>query len=130
MELYATQEQGRVPVTVLHVKGNIDSGSYQEFQAYAEKLFENGAANLLLDLREVPYMSSAGLRSLNHLYNLLRAQSEDTDTVSKGVTAGTYKSPHLKLLSPSSRVLETLKMSGFDMFLDIESNLRHAVSLF
>jgi anti-anti-sigma factor len=130
MELYATQEQGRVPVTVLHVKGNIDSTSYQEFQAYAEKLLKDGSKNLLLDLHDVPYMSSAGLRALNQLYNLLRASSENADMVSKGVMAGTYKSPHLKLLSPSTRVLETLKMSGFDMFLDIESNLKHAVSLF
>jgi anti-anti-sigma factor len=130
MELSVSQEQGRVPVTVLHVKGNIDSTSYQEFQSYAEKLLANGTKDLLVDLHEVPYTSSAGLRALNQIYNKLRANTEDSSTVSKGVSAGTYKSPHLKLLSPSARVLETLKMSGFDMFLDIAHNLKAAVALF
>lgn len=130
MELSVTTEQGRVPVTVLHVKGNVDSTTYQAFQTEAEKLIAEGTQNLLVDLHDVPYMSSAGLRSLNQIYNKLRAKGEDQSTVTKGVTAGTYKSPHLKLLSPSARVLDTLKMSGFDMFLDIRSNLQDAVASF
>jgi anti-anti-sigma factor len=130
MELAVSNQVGRVPVTVLHVKGNIDSNSYQLFQGYAEKLIDDGARNLLVDLAGVPYMSSAGLRALNHIYNKLREGSEDASSVSKGVTAGTYKSPHLKLLAPGSRVLESLKMSGFDMFLEIESNLKDAVASF
>jgi len=130
MELSVTQEQGKVPVSVLHVRGNIDSTSYQDFQAYADNLLEQGTKDLLIDLREVPYMSSAGLRSLNQIYNKLRASAESGAHVSKGVAAGTYTSAHLKLLSPSARVLETLKMSGFDMFLDIQSNLKDAVARF
>lgn len=129
MELSVTQAQGRVPVTVLHVKGNIDSNSYAEFQQYAEELLANGTQNLVVDLHEVPYMSSAGLRSMNQIYNKLRSTAEAQGAV-KGVAAGTYKSAHLKLLSPSQRVLETLKMSGFDMFLDIGSNLDATVALF
>lgn len=130
MELSVSKEQGRVPVTVLHVKGNIDSHSYEEFQTSAEKLLADGAKDLLIDLHDVPYMSSAGLRALNGIYNRLRPSAEDAHVVSQGVSAGTYKSPHLKLLSPSPRVLETLKMSGFDMFLDIQSNLKSAVASF
>lgn len=130
MELSVTTEQGRVPVSVLHVKGNIDSTTFQVFQTEAEKLIADGAQNLLVDLHEVPYMSSAGLRALNQIYNKLRAKGEDQLTVTQGVAAGTYKSPHLKLLSPSARVMDTLKMSGFDMFLDIRSNLHDAVASF
>jgi anti-anti-sigma factor len=130
MELSVTQEHGTVPVTVLHVRGNIDSTSYQDFQTHAENLLAQGTKDLLIDLREVPYMSSAGLRSLNQIYNKLRTTADSTASVSKGVAAGTYTSAHLKLLSPSARVLETLKMSGFDMFLDIQSNLKDAVARF
>jgi anti-anti-sigma factor len=130
MELTVSQEAGRVPVTVVHVKGNIDSTSYKEFQTRAEQLVDDGAADLLIDLHDVPYVSSAGLRALNQIYNRLRQETEDTAAVSKGVTAGTYKSPHLKLLAPSKRVLETLKMSGFDMFLEVHSQLREAVASF
>lgn len=130
MELSVSQVQGHVPVTVVHVQGNIDSHSFQEFQAFAETQIANGAKNLLVDLHDVPHMSSAGLRVLNHLYNLLRAETESANAVSKGVTAGTYKSPHLKLLAPGKRVMETLRMSGLDMFLDIQTDLQHAVDSF
>jgi anti-anti-sigma factor len=130
MEITVSQEQGRVPVTVIHLKGNVDSSSYEEFQTRADQVVADGAKDLLLDLREVPYMSSAGLRVLNQLYNALGKGGANADSVSKGVSAGTYKSPHLKLLSPSARVLETLKMSGYDMFLDIHTHLKDAVASF
>lgn len=129
MELTVSQEQGRVPVTVLHVQGNIDSATYLAFQTRAEQLIAEGAKDLLVDLRGVRYMSSAGLRSLNQIYNKLRGDVEQS-AVTRGVADGTYKSPHFKLLSPTSRVLETLKVSGFDMFLDIQSNLAAAVASF
>jgi anti-anti-sigma factor len=130
MELSVSQENARVPVTVLHVKGNIDSSTYQEFQGAVEKLVAEGTKDLLLDLHDVPYISSAGLRALNQIYNKLRASSEDASSVAKGVADGTYKSPHLKILAPSKRVLETLRMSGFDMFLDIHSQLASAIASF
>lgn len=129
MELSVSQEQGRVPVTVLHVQGNVDSTSYVAFQTRAEELLANGTKDLLIDLRGVHYMSSAGLRSLNHLYNQLRGDVAQS-TVTQGLKSGTYKSEHLKLLAPHARVLETLKMSGFDMFLDIQSDLEKAVASF
>jgi anti-anti-sigma factor len=128
MELAISQEQGRVPVTVIRVKGKLDSTTYQEFQKRVEELIAAGQKRLLVDLREVPFMSSAGLRALNQIYNDLR--EEDSSEVSKGVTAGTYKSPRLKLLAPSPRVAETLKMSGFDMFLDIQPTLEAAIASF
>ena len=129
MELSSSQAEARVPVTILRPKGNIDSHSYEEFYKYATELIDKGAANLLIDLHDVPYMSSAGLRALNMLYTKLNPPGGG-DNVTKGVAAGTYKSPHLKLVSPSSKVLETLKMSGFDMFLDIRSNTKDALAAF
>lgn len=130
MEIAVSQEQGRVPVTVMHLKGSIDSSTYTEFQTAVLDMVHSGARYILLDLKDVPYMSSAGLRALNSIYSTLREKDESVQTISKGVSAGTYKSPHLKLLSPGKRVIETLKMSGFDMFLEIHSNLKSAVESF
>lgn len=129
MEITLSQELGRVPVTVVHVHGNIDSTSYEQFQKRVEGLIKSGSTDILLDLKDVPYLSSAGLRALNQIYNKLNA-GQDQSTVSKGVSAGTYKAPHFKLLAPSKRVRETLKMSGFDMFLDIYSNIKDALTAF
>jgi hypothetical protein len=50
--------------------------------------------------------------------------------VRKGLTDGTFKSPHLKLLSPDKNVTQVLSMAGFDMFLEIYNNLKKAVASF
>lgn len=130
MEITISQAEAAKPVTIMHVNGNIDSASFEEFQARAEELIDGGTRDLLIDLQHVPYISSAGLRALNHIYNRLRDEKEDPDTVSKGVASGTYKAPHLKLLAANRRVAETLKMSGFDMFLEIYPDLKSALASF
>jgi anti-anti-sigma factor len=132
MDITISQEQGRFPVTVLHIKGNIDSSSSWQLEARAKAAIAAGAQNLVLDLSGVPYISSAGLRVVNILFNRLLTDSvrESNEAMMRGVAAGTFKSPHLKLLNPSRRVLEVLRLGGFDMFLEIHRNLKQAVASF
>jgi hypothetical protein len=132
MDIIVSQEQGRVPITVIHPKGNLDAASYEQFQAEAEKAVQGGAHNILVDLSDVPYMSSAGMRTLNYLFNSLRtdAPAESRARMDKDIPAGKFKSPHLKLLNPTRRVLDALKMAGFDLFLDIQHNRKDAIASF
>jgi anti-anti-sigma factor len=132
MEITVSQETGRVPVTIFHISGDIAAGSYEELEQRADEAFEAGMRDLLLDLTDVSFLSSSGLRAIHHIFTLLRTDSaeESDDTVRKGVMAGTYKSPHLKFLRPSRTVLKVLQVSGFDMFLDIHSDLQKAVDSF
>jgi len=46
------------------------------------------------------------------------------------VRAGTYRSPYLKLFNPSPDVLNTITMTGYDMVLEIHTDLRAALSSF
>jgi anti-anti-sigma factor len=132
MEVTVMQEQGRVPVTVLQVAGKTDSASAEEFQDKVMQVIDAGARYLVLDLSKVPYMSSAGLRVLQEIFSKLRSLSagdSDAETYRK-IADGSYKSPHLKVLNPSKEVLEVLKMSGFDMLVSIEKDLKTAVASF
>ena len=119
MEIEVSQQQGRVPVTVFRIKGAIISDA--ELSAKAKEAVGDGTRDLLLDLSEVPYMSSQGLRALHWIYTLLRtdAPGESDQAVKTGIAAGTFKSPHLKLLGPTDKTLEVLKITGYDMFLEI-----------
>jgi hypothetical protein len=132
MDIVVSQEHGRVPVTVFRIKGAIDVASYEQFQTAAQKAFAGGAQNLLLDLSEVNYISSAGLRALHYVFTLLRADSpaESDEAMSKGLRDGAFKSPHLKLLNPSPVALKVLSTAGFDMFLEIHRDLESAVASF
>ncbi len=132
MDIEVTQQQGKVPVTVIHVKGNVDASTYEAFQAVAETEFDRGARYVLLDLSEVAYISSAGFRAISQIFKLLRGQlsQQEQAQMSQGLRDGSYKSPNLKLLGPSSRVLEALRLAGFDTFLEIYQDTEAAVQSF
>jgi len=134
MEIKSFTENGRVPVTVMHVDGSLDSSTYEAFQAKAEKLIHDGARYILLDLSHTNFISSAGFRAFNKLFNDLRALHPDTNLsdqeIKKGISAGTYKSPHLKLLNLSDDAQTTFKLAGFDLFIETFTDLKTAVDSF
>jgi anti-anti-sigma regulatory factor len=132
MEITVSHEQGRVPITVFQVKGDINMATSEELQRQARRAFEDGMRDLVLDLSDVPYMSSAGIRALNDMFRLLRGATpaESDEAIKKGLSDGTFKSPHLKLVNPNRHVQEVLGMSGVDMFLEIHRNVKDAVASF
>jgi anti-anti-sigma factor len=134
MEIKVSTESGRVPVTVLHVDGNIDSSTYEQFQSTAKKLIDGGTRYILVDLTHAPFVSSAGLRALHTLFNELRTRNPEAnlsdDQMKKGISAGTYKSPHLKLLNLSTETRSAFETSGFDMYIDTFTDRNAALASF
>lgn len=134
MEIKTATESGRVPITVIQVNGNIDSSSYEAFQSSVNETIENGARFILIDLTQAEYISSAGFRAFNNIFNKLRALHPDTnlseDEVKRGISAGTYKSPHLKLLGLSDNTKTSFKLAGFDMFIETFTDKKTAIASF
>lgn len=134
MEIKVSTENGRVPVSVVHVNGNIDAGTSDAFMAKADELIKNGARYILVDLSHVSFVSSAGLRSFHGIFNTLRSLNTDANLndndVKKGIAAGTYKSPHLKLLNLSKETESVFKISGFDMYIETFTDMKTAIASF
>lgn len=134
MDIKTYTEKREVIVTVMHVDGNIDAATYQDFQARADELIEGGAHFILVDLTHVPFVSSAGIRALQHIYDRLRNLYPDSDlseeAVKQGIRAGTYKSPFLKLLNPSKETAKTFEITGFDMFIEVFNDKDNAIASF
>ena len=132
MDITVSHEQGKVPVTVLHVDGDIDSSNYEQLDQIADRQFEAGAQYILIDLSEVGFISSAGFRSLTKIFKELRSRSMDgsDEEMHKGINSGVYKSPYLKLFKPSKLVAETMKIAGFDMLLEVHDDMKTAVNSF
>ena len=132
MEITITTMEGRVPVQVVHVHGNIDSSNYETFQVKAKELIDGGSRYILIDFAHVPYLSSASLRVIQSIYNQLRAldTSSSEEEVHKGISAGTYKSPNLKVANLSKETKEVFVMSGFDMFIETFTDVTTAVGSF
>lgn len=127
MEIKVSQKQGRVPVTVFHIEGDLTGE--ERLVGAAQKAYEAGARHVLLDMNHVPYVSSSGLRGLHALWNMLRGDVDD-NTVRQGITQGTYKSPYLKLCCLSQAAQKALALSGYDMFLEIHKSVDDAISSF
>jgi len=134
MDIKVSTENGRVPVTIMHMDGNIDSSNSTVFESKAEELIKNGTRYILIDLSKVPFVSSSGLRVILHIFNQLRSLHPDAnlteEQVKEGISAGTYKSPHLKLLNLSKQTEISIKTAGFDMFLETYSDLKDAIASF
>jgi hypothetical protein len=132
MEIKVSTEKGRVPVTVMHVDGNIDANTFEIFQTKADELIQGGTRYLLVDLTHVPFLSSSGLRALHAIFIELRALFPDIsdEEMRKGISAGTYKSPNLKLLNPSKETKVAIETGGFDMYLEIHHDRKTAIASF
>ena len=132
MLIRVSAEQGRVPVTVFHIMGEINVDTADQLQAQAREAYDSGMRSLVLDLSRVAYISSAGLRAIHAIFTLLRSQGpeESPEVLSKGLRNGSYKALHLKLLDPIPPVREVLKVAGFDMYLETYYDLQDAVASF
>lgn len=134
MEIEVMTENGRVAVTVMHIHGSIDASTYQTFQSKADELIKQGTRHILVDLSHAGFISSAGFRALHQIFNKLRALHPDSnlsdEEIKKGISAGTYKSPHLKLLNPSKETKTAFEMSGFDMYIETYTDMNAAIASF
>ena len=133
MEITTTSRtDGKVPVTVFHLKGDLDMKSHQDLEKRAIEAHGSGMKYAILDMTEVRYISSAGLRAIHAIFNLLReGDSSETDAVLKqGMRSGQFRSRYLKLANPAKNVLQVITMAGYDMFMEIHPDVEKAVSSF
>ncbi len=132
MEIDVSQAQGRVPVTVFAIHGEITADTASELQAEADRAVASGTKHLVLDLTDVPYIGSFGLRTLNDiLERLLRGATDQTEEqLRQAVRDGSSKSAHLKLANPNPQVMKLMETTGFDMLLEVHPTAKQAIASF
>ena len=100
-------------VRLLEVSGRVDTISADELHAALMECIDNGRHQLVVDLQDVEYMSSAGLRELVSALKLVNKQQGD-----------------LRLSNPSGRVMEVLELAGLDTIFKIFSTRNEALGSF
>jgi anti-anti-sigma factor len=130
MEIRVSQEQGRAPVTVFHIIGEMTADTAGAFEAAARAAIQNGTRNLLLDLTDVPFIGSFGIRSINSVLVEMYEANGQTDADARRVLRTNSKASYLKLLNPNPQVMRVLETSGFDMLLEVQKDLKEAVASF
>lgn len=99
-------------VTLIEVSGRIDSMNANQLGEALATEIGNGHNQMVLDLANVEYMSSAGLREIVSALKKVRANGD------------------LRLAQPSSRVREVLEMAGLDTIFRIYGTQAEAVGSF
>ena len=136
MEITVSKQQGSVPITVIQPHGDVDASNYVELINKARELFNGGSKDFLVDLSDVPFMSSAGLVALHSIAMFLRGeppinpQSGWAALKSIDRSRGGAMQIHIKLLSPQQMVSETLDKAGFTQFFEVFADLKKAVESF
>lgn len=100
-------------VTVVRVAGSIDALTAEQFQQALQDELAEGDVNLVADLSQVDYASSAGLRALL-----------------AGVKESRQKGGDLRLAGVQKGVAKVLAMSGFTSILKMYDDADAAVGSF
>jgi anti-anti-sigma factor len=110
MEITERDESG---ITVFVLKGRIDTQGAADMDLALQAAVSEGKHKMVLDLAEVRYISSAGLRTLADVLTRNKEQGGD-----------------LKLAALNRKVLRVLRIIGFDKFFSIYDTLEDAVAAF
>lgn len=136
MQITVSTQQGNVPVTVVQPHGDVDASNYAELVSKVEAAHKEGNQDFLIDLSDVPYMSSAGLVALHSISIMLRGEKPADPqsgwaalkSIDRSRERGMQK--HVKLLNPQQFVADTLDKAGFTQFFEIFTDLNKAVASF
>ncbi len=136
MTFSTDQAQGNVPVTILAIQGDLDGSNYKDFIELAKSAQQEGINNILIDMSELIFMSSAGLVALLNIAKMLRGEaSPDPENgwdalheIDRERDSGIQE--HVKLLNPSPKVLKTLDISGMKQYFEIFTDKESAILSF
>lgn len=136
MQINISNEHGNVPVTLIQITGQLDGQTYQTLIASAQEVLNGGSKNILLDMSELTFISSAGLVSLHVIALLLRGEAlpdmehgwSALKSVNKSRESGMQQ--HVKLLNPRPEVVNVLDMVGFSSLFEIFTDRQEALKSF
>ena len=106
--------------------------------AEAQKLYDAGTRNLVLDMTELTFISSAGLSALHHIALMYRGEkhpafTEDRSAIQamrKERDSGFQFQEHVKLFKPSEAIQDVFDIVGFKAFFEIFADLDAAIASF
>ncbi len=117
------------PVAILHLDGRLDAQSHERLLDAARSLHEAGTRYLLLDLKKLEFIASAGLGALQQIF-LLYTPAQEIKGWEGGKHDEPYKSPYFKLAGASPDVYYVLNLAGFLQNILIYPDMEEALDSF
>lgn len=108
MPMETRQKDG---VTIVDLSGRLDSAVSNDVTEQLTALVDSGHSKLILNMKELAYLSSAGLRSLLVAAKLAKSANGE-----------------MRLCEPSGRVAKVLNEAGFDFLIKIDSDEAQSIA--
>src|SRR5512140_1545153 len=100
-KITSEQVQAEMPVTVFHIRGWLDAKSEEQLLEAARTAYEDGARYLLIDMKELDTLTSAGMRALQKVYQIFTPKEDH------------FKVAHVKLCNAPPQIYNVLGITGF-----------------
>jgi anti-anti-sigma factor len=101
LKITIEQVQAAVPVTVFHLSGWLDAQSEDPVLQAARKSYEAGARFILLNLKGINTLTSAGMRAIQKIYKIYTPEGQQ------------YKVAHVKICESPPQIYHVLGITGF-----------------
>jgi len=136
MQITVTETESKVPVTILHLKGEVDASNYQLVIGQARQAYAAGARHLLLDLSEVPYIGSSALVAFHSVALLVQGKTPPDPEAGWGALRSIDRErkaglqQNVRLLNPQPKVERVLRMAGLERLFEIHTDQAAAIASF
>ena len=131
MEISTSIEQANEPVAVMKIKGEINASNFMEIVDEAQKLYNNPARNLIIDLGDVSGISSAGQVGIHKIALIYSGVQQDVEAnENPDFTHSAQARKHVKLLNPQPAVDAALTKAGLKLFFKVFNDLESAIKSF
>jgi len=131
MEINVTLHEGKEPIAIMHLKGDIDASNFIEITDKAEETFNNPSPYLIIDLSDVTSISSTGLAAIHKIALLYSGVPQNVEENSNpDFTHSSNARKYVKLLNPQPEVDKTLAGAGLKLFFKVFKDLESAIASF
>jgi anti-anti-sigma factor len=137
MQTTVERVEGRVPVTVMALSGELDASNYLRLVDDVRPVYAAGDRHLLLDLSELTFISSSGLVSLYMIDKVMQGEEPPDPEygwgamheVGRAVEEGGVQTA-VQLCGLQPEVREVIERTGLDRLFPIHSDRATALAAF
>ena len=131
MEINISLEQGKEPIAIMKLKGDINASNFTEVVDKAQEIYNNPARNLIIDMSEVSSLSTTGQVAIHKIALIYSGVPQDVEEgENPDFTHSSNARKHVKLLSPQPAVDEVLTKAGLKLFFKVFNDLDEAIKSF
>ncbi len=106
---FESHHEVRDDILVLAPKGRMDANTAKSFEEQSTSLLDNGPVRVVVDLSDIDYISSAGLRALLYLAQHLKSAGGK-----------------LTLCGAGAKVSDIIRICGFDSVFGLHASFEDA----